>query len=64
LLVGKETLAARLLKHFGSLNALTKASAVELGAFMTTYKAERLVAAFAVSARAHAQNWGPGKTGG
>jgi DNA repair protein RadC len=56
LLVGKETLAARLLKHFGSLKALTKASAVELGAFMTTHKAERLVAALAVSARAQAQN--------
>jgi DNA repair protein RadC len=56
LLVGKETLAARLLAHFGSLKALTKASAAELGAFMTTHKAERLVAAFAVSARAQAQN--------
>jgi len=56
LLVGKETVAARLLKHFGSLKALTKASAVELGAFMTTHKAERLVAALAVSARAQAQN--------
>jgi DNA repair protein RadC len=56
LLVGKETLAARLLNHFGSLKALTKASAVELGAFMTTRKAERLVAALAVSARAQAQN--------
>jgi len=56
LLVGKETLAARLLKHFGSLKALTKASAVELGTFMTTHKAERLVAALAVSARAQAQN--------
>jgi len=55
LLVGKETLAARLLKHFGSLKALTKASAVELGAFMTTHKAESLVAALAVSARAQAQ---------
>jgi DNA repair protein RadC len=56
LLVGKETLAARLLNHFGSLKALTKASAVELGAFMTTRKAERFVAALAVSARAQAQN--------
>jgi DNA repair protein RadC len=56
LLVGKETLAARLLNHFGSLKALTKASAVELGAFMTTRKAERLVAALSVSARAQAQN--------
>jgi DNA repair protein RadC len=56
LLVGKETLAARLLNHFGSLKALTKASAVELGAFMTTRKAERLVAALAVSARAQVQN--------
>ncbi len=56
LLVGKEALAARLLKHFGSLKALTKASAVELGAFMTTHKAERLVAALSVSARAQAQN--------
>jgi DNA repair protein RadC len=56
LLVGKEALAARLLKHFGSLNALTKASAVELGTFMTTHKAERLAAALAISARAQAQN--------
>jgi DNA repair protein RadC len=56
LLVGKETLAARLLKHFGSLKALTKVSAVELGAFMTTRKAERLVAALTVSARAQVQN--------
>src|SRR6266576_167445 len=56
LLVGKGTLAASLLKHFGSLKALTKASAVELGAFMPTHKAERLVAALAVSARAHGQD--------
>jgi DNA repair protein RadC len=55
LLVGKETLAARLLNHFGSLKALTKASAVELGAFMTTRKAERLVAALAISVRARVQ---------
>ena len=50
LLVGKETLAARLLAHFGSLKALTKASACDLHPFMTTHKAERLVAALAVSA--------------
>jgi DNA repair protein RadC len=56
LLVGKETLAARLLAHFGSLNSLAKASACELRSFMTKHKAERLVAALAVSARAHAAN--------
>ena len=56
LLVGKETLAARLLAHFGSLKALAKASAVELRAFMTTRRAELLVAALAVSARAQAQD--------
>ncbi len=56
LLVGKETLAARLLAHFGSFKALAKVSAVELRAFMTIRQAERLVAALAVSARAQAQD--------
>jgi len=56
LLVGKETLAARLLAHFGSLKALAKVSAVELRSFMTIRQAERLVAALAVSARAQAQD--------
>src|SRR5260370_38885715 len=56
LLVGKEAVAARLLAHFGSLKALAKASAVELRAFMAIRKAERLVAALAVSARAQAQD--------
>ena len=56
LLVGKEAVAARLLAHFGSLKALAKTSAVELRPFMTTRKAERLVAALAVSARAQAQD--------
>ena len=56
LLVGKEAVAARLLAHFGSFKALAKASAVELRAFMTIRKAERLVAALAVSARAQAQD--------
>ena len=56
LLVGKETLAARLLAHFGSLNSLAKASTCELRPFMTKHKAERLVAALAVSARAQAEN--------
>jgi DNA repair protein RadC len=55
LLVGKETVAARLLAHFGSLKTLAKASAVELSTFMPNYKAERLVAALAVSARVQAQ---------
>ena len=56
LLVGKETLAARLLAHLGSLKSLAKASAYELGAFMMNRNAERLVAALAVSARAQAHN--------
>jgi DNA repair protein RadC len=56
LLVGKETLAARLLTHFGSLKSLAKASADELSVFMTNRKAERVVAALAVSARAQAQD--------
>ncbi|MGA8481747.1 MAG: DNA repair protein RadC [Chthoniobacterales bacterium] len=56
LLVGKETLAARLLANFGSLKALTKASACDLHPFMTTHKAERLLAALAVAARAQAQS--------
>ncbi len=56
LLVGKETLAARLLAHFGSFKALAKVSAVELRDFMTIRQAERLVAALAVSARAQAQD--------
>jgi DNA repair protein RadC len=38
------------------LKALAKTSAVELRPFMTTRKAERLVAALAVSARAQAQD--------
>src|SRR5260221_6621897 len=56
LLVGKESLAARILAHFGSLKALAKVSAVELRAFMTIRQAERLVAALAVSARTQAQD--------
>ena len=56
LLVGKETLAARLLAHFGSLKTLAKVSPVELRSFMTIRQAERLVAALALSARAQAQD--------
>jgi hypothetical protein len=56
LLVGKETLATRLLAHFGSFKALAQVSAVELRAFMTIRQAERPVAALAVSARAQAQD--------
>jgi DNA repair protein RadC len=56
LLFGRETLAARLLAHFGSLRTLAKVSAVELRSFMTIRQAERLVAALAVSARAQAQD--------
>ena len=56
LLVGKETLAARLLAHLGSLKALTKASVCDLHPFMTTHKAERLVTSLAVAARAQAQS--------
>jgi excinuclease UvrABC nuclease subunit len=42
-LVRKETLAARLLAHFGSLKTLAKVSAVELRSFMTIRQAERLI---------------------
>jgi DNA repair protein RadC len=56
LLVGKETLAARLLAHFGSLKTLAKVSTVELRSFMTIRQAERLVAALAVSARVQTQD--------
>jgi hypothetical protein len=56
LLVGKETLAARLLAHFGSLKTLAKVSTLELRSFMTIRQAERLVAALAVSARVQAQD--------
>jgi DNA repair protein RadC len=52
----KETLAAQLLAHFGSLKTLAKVSAVELRSFMTIRQAERLVAALAVSARTQAQD--------
>jgi DNA repair protein RadC len=56
LLVGKEAVASRLLAHFGSLKALSRASGVEFRPFMTTRQAERLVAALAVSARAQTQD--------
>jgi hypothetical protein len=56
LLVGEEPLGARLLKHSGSLKALTKASAVELGAFITTHDSRTPRCCFSCIGRVQTQD--------
>jgi hypothetical protein len=50
LLVGKESIALALMRHFGSLKALSRASLLELRQFVPQQKAEPIIAALSVSA--------------
>jgi hypothetical protein len=50
LLVGKESVALALIRHFGSLKALARASFQELRQFLPRRKAEAVVAALSMSA--------------
>ena len=56
LLVGKESIACALIRHFGSLKALSRASFVELRQFLPQSKAEALIAALSLSAIAEAEH--------
>ncbi|MBV8329777.1 MAG: hypothetical protein JOZ61_04845 [Verrucomicrobia bacterium] len=49
LLVGKESIALALMRHFGSLKALSRASFLELRQFVPQQKAEPIIAALSVS---------------
>jgi hypothetical protein len=48
LLVGKESIACVLIRHFGSLKALSRASFVELRQFLPQSKAEAVIAALSL----------------
>ena len=56
LLVGKESIACALVRHFGSLKALSRASFVELRQFLPQSKAEAVIAALSLSAIAEAEH--------
>jgi DNA repair protein RadC len=56
LLVGKESIACALIRHFGSLKALSRASFVELRQFLPQSKAEAVIAALSLSAIAEAEH--------
>jgi len=56
LLVGKESVALALIRHFGSLKALTRASFQELRQFLPRRKAEAVVAALSMSAIAETEH--------
>ena len=56
LLVGKESIACALIRHFGSLKALSRASFVELRQFLQQSKAEAVIAALSVFAIAEAEH--------
>ena len=56
LLVGEESIACALIRHFGSLKALSRASFVELRQFLPRTKAEAVVAALSLSAIAEAEH--------
>jgi DNA repair protein RadC len=56
LLVGKESIACALIRHFGSLKALSRASFLELRQFLPLTKAEAVVAALSLSTIAEAQH--------
>src|SRR6201987_142517 len=55
LLVGKESVALALIRHFGSLKALARASFQELRQFLPRRKAEAVVAALSMSAIAETE---------
>jgi len=56
LLVGKDSIADALLRHFGSLKALSRASFRELRQFLPRRKAEAVMAALAISNVAEAEH--------
>jgi DNA repair protein RadC len=56
LLVGKESVALALIRHFGSLKALSRASFQELRQFLPRPKAEAVIAALSMSAIAETEH--------
>ena len=56
LLAGKEDLTLALIRHFGSVKALSRASLQELRAFLPQRKAEAMMAAFSVSIIAESEH--------
>ena len=56
LLVGKESIASALLRHFGSLKALSRASFWELRQLLTARQAEAVMAALSVASVAEAEH--------
>jgi DNA repair protein RadC len=56
LLVGKESVALALIRHFGSLKALSRASFKELRQFLPRPKAEAVIAALSMSAIAETEH--------
>src|SRR5260221_9230 len=56
LLVGKEAVAAALIRHFGSVNALSRASFQQLRQFLPQRKAEAVMAAFSLSMIAESEH--------
>jgi DNA repair protein RadC len=56
LIVGKESIALALIRHFGSLKALSRASFQEMRQFLPTRKAEALSAALSMSTIAEAEH--------
>jgi DNA repair protein RadC len=56
LLVGKEAIAIALIRHFGSLKALSRASFLELRQFLPQRKAEAVIAALSMSAIAESEH--------
>ena len=56
MLVGKEDLALALVRHFGSIKALSRASIQQLLQFLPRRKAETLVAALSMSTIAESEH--------
>jgi excinuclease UvrABC nuclease subunit len=56
LLVGKESIALALMRHFGSLKALSRASFLELRLFLPQQKAEAVIGALSRSAIAETEH--------
>jgi DNA repair protein RadC len=56
LIVGKEDLALALVRHFGSIKALSRASIQQLLQFLPRHKAETLVAALSMSTIAESEH--------
>ena len=56
LLVGKEEIACALIRHFGSMKALSRASLHQLRQFLPRRKAEAIMAAFSVSVIAESEH--------